>query len=260
MDKKERKILLDEIKNINSLNHEQKRFMFKIFIETYLHSMISYGFNDEITNEVRTLWSTITTIDKEEKRIYNFIINNSDKIDINSALELIDLLDELNEETIKYYTDAFEDILDSCEMKVKWRAQHRKKKFNTLLETDEYKLNAFGLTLNIDKVKEFLNYPEEFWNYIEDKTAYLDNNIEENQAFYSVLMKFDEDNNLTDMRVYVPIINNLSTALINIHEFKHAYDIYLKLGQKIINEEELELVASKKEEEFIREYVKSKIK
>ena len=32
--------------------------------------------------------------------------------------------------------DAFDDILDSCELKAKWRAPHRKKKFNTLVESE----------------------------------------------------------------------------------------------------------------------------
>lgn len=257
MDNNEKKILLAEIKERKSLNREQKFFMFKMFFETYLHSLFLYGRNDEITVETKSIWNKYNMIEKEEKSIYNYLLNNSNKINLDAALDLIDTLDEVNDETIYYYTDAFDDILDSCELKAKWRAQHRKKKFNTLVETDEYRITAFGLTLDFDSVKEYLNYPEEFWNYIFKKTAFIDNNNMFHD--YSVLMRFDNEEKLIDMRVYVPRVNSLKTALINIHEFKHAYDLFLKLGQPITNEEEYEIVAHNKEEEFIKTYVRNKI-
>ena len=78
--------------------------------------------------------------------------------------------------------------------------------------------------------------------------------------FYSVLMRFDDNNRLSDIRIYVPIIVDLKTALINIHEFKHAHDLYLKLGEEINNEEDLEITARNQEKDFIDNYVKVKIK
>ena len=259
MDKKDKKSLENEIKEVNSLNFEQNLTMFKYFINTFLYSLIVYGYNDSITKETIEIWKKFRLIMKEEKDLYNFLLSNSERINIGSAYNFIDELDFLNEQTVNYFIDALDDIEDSCEMKVRWRAEHRKKNFDTLIDTDDYKLQAYGMTISLEDIKEFLNYSEDFWKYVKEKTMFVDSKLEKNQGLYSVLMRFDDDNKLIDMRVIIPYIVDLFTALVNVHELKHAYDLYQLLGQEINNEEEFENSAREKENEFIKIYVRTRL-
>ena len=61
---------------------------------------------------------------------------------------------------------------------------------------------------------------------------------------------------LVDIKVFVPKVVNLKTALINIHELKHAYDLYGLLGKKIADDNEFyEKEAKKFEKRFETEYM-----
>lgn len=67
-------------------------------------------------------------------------------------------------------------------------------------------------------------------------------------------MKFDDKDNLIDIKVFVPYIIDINTAKIYVHELKHAYDLYLKLGTKIDEIEKFETDAIKLENEFEKQY------
>ena len=117
-------------------------------------------------------------------------------------------------------------------------------------------LEKYGLDLKDKDIKVFLNYPNIFWDFISTRTKYL-NNYMEFRDFYGVYPKFDLNNYLIDVKVIVPRIINLATALINIHEFKHAYDLYNILGNKLLKEDIFyENEAIKKEQQFIKYYLK----
>lgn len=64
---------------------------------------------------------------------------------------------------------------------------------------------------------------------------------------------------MVGLYVIVPIIKNLGTALINVHEYRHAYDLYNHLGQKyVINQLDSEALARETEEAFSLKYALSK--
>ena len=258
MNKEEYKELKKEIREIKLLNIEQKMKMFKYFFTTFFYSTIIYGYNDFITKDTIDIWKKFKQNMLEEKKLYNYILINNEKIELESAYNFMEILDFVNERTIKYFINSLEDIEDSCEMKVRWRAEHRKKNFYTLSETDDYKLQAVGMTFNFEDIKKFLDYPEEFWKYVDKKIMYVDKPTEKS-SFYSVLTRFDEKDRLIDIRVIVPRVIDLFTSLVNVHEFKHAYDLYQKLGEEITNEEIYEKSAKEKENEFIKKYVKKAI-
>lgn len=258
MDKIEKKLIKTCIEEIQDVNIEQKLLIFKNFIETLLTSLIIFG-NNEITKDTYNIWKEFKKIQKEEKEIYKFLIKYAIEIDFNKCLELFDLLESINEQTIIYYLDALSDIQSACEMKNELYAKHSKRNFSTLIETDEYKTRAVGLTIKKIDIKNFLNFPEEFWNYINKKITYIDSSKKENEFFYSTLMKFDKNNNLIDIKVLIPRIIDIKTALVNIHELKHAYDLYLMLGKEVNEKNPIyEESATKKEEEFKKEYVLKK--
>ena len=197
----------------------------------------------------------------EENNIHNFILKNSDLIELGELYDLLDKIDDVNSDTIKYIYSAFDDILDACETKCEDRASHYKRNFSTLIETDEYRKEAVGLTINIDNIKEFLSYPQEFWDFVTPKIRRVDPRIKENEILYVTLLKVDDEGILRDIRVMVPEIIDLRTACINVHEFKHAFDLYLKIGTKIDESEpHCEEDASNLEKSFQNNYVLTKFK
>lgn len=108
-------------------------------------------------------------------------------------------------------------------------------------------------------VISFLDFNDDFWNYIKSRIIYVDSNIKGNELFYNTLMKFDDDNKLIDIKVLIPYIIDLNTALVNVHELKHAYDLYLKLGEFIEdNTTQYEKQAIDKELEFQKKYINIK--
>ena len=104
-------------------------------------------------------------------------------------------------------------------------------------------------------IKQFLNYPDEFWHYIHKRIIYVDSTIFGNEIFYNTLMKFDQNNCLQDIKVFIPYIIDMDTAKINVHELKHAYDLYLRLGQVIDEDtESFEEDAIALEHNFVKKY------
>ena len=117
----------------------------------------------------------------------------------------------------------------------------------SLRDNDILLFEQYGLDLKDEDIKLFLNYPNTFWEFISSRTKYLNNYIE-NRDFYGVYPKFDFNSCLIDIKIIIPKIINLATALINIHEFKHAYDLYNILGSiNIFTESDVPLVNSSKE-------------
>ena len=107
-------------------------------------------------------------------------------------------------------------------------------------------------------IEDFLKYPEEFWQYIDIRTIIVDSHIPEEREFYGVNLKMS-NNKLSDIKVFVPEIINLETALINIHEFRIAYNLYQELGNAISKEDSwYELSGKESVKEFKKSYFKNK--
>lgn len=260
MNNKDKKILKAEIRNIKRLNLEAIKLTLMNVIETYLHSLFTYGSNHPITKDVIRIWKEFKYNLIEEKKFYEFFLQNSSIINLNDCLALFDSITDRNDKLISYIYDCLEDIMTACETRCEIRATHSKRDFKTVLETDEFRKDAIGLILNFDDIKKYLNYPQQFWDYAESRIIRVDSTKEKNKSFYVTLMKFDNDNNLKDILIIVPYIINLQTSLVNIHELKHAYDLYNLLGSKISEDTELyENAARKEEENFSKKYISSKI-
>ncbi len=103
----------------------------------------------------------------------------------------------------------------------------------------------------MDDIKRFLNYSSTFWQYIEKRIVPTDDCF-----FYGVNMKMDTNNCLVDMKVFVPVITDLQTTLVNVHELKHAYDLYQLLGNPLDKGEyEYERRVKELEESFKEKYM-----
>lgn len=261
MDSNEKKLLKEDISDINSLNKDEFLLMIKYCLEAYIKSFLVFGNNSLVTQDSFNVFKEYINIIQERKKIVKFLLQNSKYIDFEEANELLISMEDLNEKTILYYYRVLDDIVDACDCKDEFRAQRINKDFNTLIETDDYCAEASGLIMTFDDVQRFLSYPDEFWKYVDKKITYIDSRKEKNDKFYSTLMRFDKNNCLIDIKVIVPYIINLKTALVNIHEFKHAYDLYNLLGQSIDEKDPIyEQSACNTEKIFVKEYVLKQFK
>ena len=68
----------------------------------------------------------------------------------------------------------------------------------------------------------------------------------------------DDHGILRRYSIIVPPIKDLKTALINVHEIKHAIDLFDLIGQPYPEENDFEERARAEEERFVREYVRNK--
>ncbi len=259
MDKNERKILKSEINDRQILNIEEISLMFKYFLQCFLKNLAVNNYNKINAGEAITTWNEFKKIIKEEKNFYKFMLKYQKEIDFNSAYHFIDMLDYINEKTVRYFIEIFDCIEDASERNTNFKRKYYKRNFDTLIQTNTYKIYATGLLLKLDDIKQFFNFPPSFWQYIDDKIIFIDSEKEQDNSIYGVLMKFDDNSLLKDIKIIVPYIIDLDTALINVHEIKHAYDLYQLLGSKVEDEMSLELTAKEEEEKFVKNYVMSRL-
>ena len=223
----EKKILKKEIKELNQLNIEQVFLISKYILDAYFKSIITFGINSVVVKENISLLHKYIRIYIREKNIYNYLLKNSSLIDLDECFNLIDLLDNLNAKTIDFFYSAIDDIIDVCTLKEEIRMVHKKRFFSTLDETDEYEFITKCLTINYCDVVEYLNYPNEFWNYIEEKIIESDSTIS-----HSTFIR-DDNNILKDLEVYIPKIKNKDTASRVLYELKYAYCLYNSLNNYV---------------------------
>ena len=111
-----------------------------------------------------------------------------------------------------------------------------------------------------EDIVAFLNYPEEFWEFVTPRIKRIDPTVPGNEIFYVTLRKFDNEGRITNIRVMVPEIIDMRTARINVHELKHAYDMFVRLNQYVGEEDSLfEEEAVKTELEFEKSFCLKKV-
>ena len=253
MNIKEFKIFYRDICEIKNDNIIKKYLMFNYLFVSLLKSRLTNGINNEIAKRFFYIWKQFKEILEYEIKMYEIILNNKDKIDSLECKKVIGNLDKLSKRTEKYFYQRIDNLVNNCEIKQDFSSRQVINKYNQHLS------EVIGLTISFDDIKIFLNYQDEFWNYIKPKTRFVDSRADSKHLFYETIMHFDDNKCLDDMRVFVPNIINLFTACVNVHEFTHAYDLYKKLGHEI--EEDIsgyEQKAELNEKKFILSYVLKK--
>jgi len=257
----EYRTLKEDIREIKKQNIEELLLVFKYCLAAYVDSVMTFGFNSNVSLDIIKFFKEFKSIIKNEKSMLNFLLENYFLVDIDEVNNFLCKLDDLNEETINYYYKFLDDVGDACDMGVEWKGKRPFKTFDTLVETDRYYKELCGLLLSFEDIKNYFNYEDDFWNYIDSKVYLVDDREYEDKGFYGVNMKCDDDNKLEELKIFVPNIINLETALINVHEFRCAYDLYKLIGKKVeLDETFCEKVASDSEFEFRNEYINKKLK
>lgn len=213
-------------------NIEEVFKMAKYCLSAYMYSLNVFGLHSGVTKGAIYTWKDFLAILKEEKNLMHMIVRNADKIDKYMADEYLDMLDDLNDDTFRYYCSYLDSIENACDMKTAWRAKKGLKEYDTLIETNNYRQQLVEMMITKEDIMEFMSLPNHFWNFIKTRTIHGDDYDENDQEFYGINVKCDHHCNLIDIKLIVPKIINLKTALINVHEYQRAYELYKLLGHK----------------------------
>lgn len=131
--------------------------------------------------------------------------------------------------------------------------------FSKLHAFDNPIMNEIGKEITLDNIEAFFAYDDAFWHYLKSKTSKIDSHHPNARCFYGVYPDYDSSGILSGMSVVVPIIIDMATALINVHEFRHAFELYEHLGEPYHpNVEISEQIAGDAETSFSKQYVLSK--
>jgi len=244
----------------------QLYFMWSFSIKVYIKSLVVFGPKSIVTQDIFSVWNEYFTIKKRENKIFNHLLRNKKEIDYFSfpVDSFLSDLDELSEQTDEYYEKALEDIEVACDMNDEYRAKRMPKEFDTLIENEDFLNELIEGTINIKDIMKFLKLPKKFIKFMKNdnfRIYELDDNEDESSSFYGVNWKEDENGKLSDIKLFVPIIIDFKTALINISEYQKAYQLYQRRG-KDLNEGEISEIlnsAQNCEEEFQKKYRKEKI-
>lgn len=91
---------------------------------------------------------------------------------------------------------------------------------------------------------------DEFWEYMRNRTKRISTSID--NGIWGAFTKNDKEGRIIDIKILVPEIIDEQTMLINIHEYAHAYELYLELGNVFtINKKSSEEYAISKEKEYL---------
>lgn len=260
MTKDELKELKKDIKKTKIENIEAKMMMYKEYLLSLINILIKKGLSNNYLKELTKIKTEYIAILTEENNLLNLILKDGINKNIDAINNLLDKLDNLTDKTIIYYYNLLDDLEQEIEFNKDYPYKRLPKKFETLLENDEFKFMVYGLDLTIDDIKNYLDYDENFWNHIKDKikvlkNPYLDYDLK--MDYYGVWYDLDENKELTKLIICIPEIVDLKTAQIAIHELKHAHDIYTG---NLKEDSVLEKNAKQEEYKFKNNYLKKKIK
>lgn len=235
---KEKKEFIKEIKTMKYGSIEEMILITLYSLISYLKSLIVFGKDSKATKDNLNFIKEIYDILKLENKLLNYILKQIHKIDINACSYVIEMLDSLNDQTIRYYYDLIDDIEIAAQMKNEFRALRANKTFPTLIQTYSYITEVTALGEDSNSLKNFLGFENEFWDYIQDKveTIAFSDDVQKNAKVEPIV----KNNIVIDMVLKVPEIVNLQTSLLAIKIYCNAYELYRMLGcnynKKAIND------------------------
>ena len=249
----QRQELTDDIKTMKKGSYEQMWLITMYGLGSYFKSLFKFGAGSNVTKDNLNVIKEMFSILKTEREMLNFILRNLDKFEISSTQDVVQMLDDLNDKTVEYYYSVIEEIEDAVEMKEERRGIRPIKHFPTLIQGNSYANEVKGLALNKQAIKAFLGYEDEFWAYIADKDK-TDVRVPYEGAkglSYAVPLHDSETGNVVDIKMYIPEIADLNSALLAIQTYEKAYSIWKCLGKQYVPIE----FAFERQEEFEKTYL-----
>ena len=137
MEKQDIEFIKNDTNGIRVKNVEEFFKMFKNFIDCYIPTMIKMGITHNLTKQTLKIFKEFYLILREEDRICLEMQKNSKNLDFFDAMDILNTLDLLNEQTYEYYENLFGGIEDAVSTGDMYRATRSRKNFSTLIESDE---------------------------------------------------------------------------------------------------------------------------
>lgn len=246
--------LIEDIKNMKNGSFEEMSLVTFYSLSSYFKSLLTFGMGSQVTRDNLNVIKEMFRILKKERKLLNYILHNLDHFDVVAAQDVVEMLDELNDKSVTYYYDVIGDIEDAVDMKEERRGIRPKKSFPTLIQSDTYTNEVVALALSKQDIRKFLGYEEEFWQHIEidDKAslkARYDNAA--NLAYATAIL--NSDGTVNRVKMYIPEIADLNSALLAIKTYQKAYSIYKSIGK--IYDSSKQVSADKEIERFQEEYL-----
>lgn len=254
MESEEYQELYNDVIETKGMNMEALARMTRYALESFLRCLIVFGHKSAITKDCLNVIREYKAIITEENRLLTLLLTSPADIDRKDMY--FNLINDLSDKTISYYYQVLDDIDDAVECRDEMRGKRYPKHFETLIETDYYRNVLYSLSISFADVKEYLGYEEEFWEYIDTRTTWIEPFGENPRYFYGVNFK-EEEGIVTDLHVTIPSIVDLDTAKIVVHEIRHAHDLYESImhHNKLVSDQELEGYAREEETTFVKQYV-----
>lgn len=224
-------------------------------LKTLCKSILTFGISSVATKETIKAFQEFRKILNAENNLYYYLYKHSKKTHIESVDIYLQELFELGGDTIDYYYEFVDNIQVACDLNQKHRIIRDKKSFKTLIESNEFFAKLLEILIDEDELLKFLNISKEFMNYINEenlRTIYVDYNDELEREFIGVNYKIDENGCLQDIKLFVPEIINLPSAMLYLHTCFSAFELYKKLNQEITDEEVQDI--AKKASERMKSY------
>lgn len=249
----EKEDLISDIKEMKNGSIEQMALVTYYSLGSYFKSLLAFGRRSTVTKDNLKVIKEMYHILRRENVLLNFILRNVDKVDVDAASNVVEMLDSLNDKTVEYYYSVIEDVEDACECKEERRGIRPKKSFPTLIQSDSYAKEVIALGEDLDSLKGFLDYEPEFWSFIKPNAKTANVNLETMSGMFYVVPIIDKDNTVCGVSLLVPEIVDLKSALLAIKLYEEAYRIYKYRGKVYQKDEEQPSTLPKQyEEEFLQ--------
>ncbi len=207
-------------------------------LQVYAAAAFKFGKESEAAKDALYARKEFVRILKEERKLFKFLLNNLHLVDLNAASEVINMLDEVRDDTVRYYNEVLNGIEKAAVERDEKLATRAPRDFSTLTETRNFREEVVGLLEDTYTVRKYLNLPEEFWSFIAGKCSTIEMTHDDADAMAFVNPIYDKDGNIASLRMTAPKPTDLYTALVAIQTYIKAFYVYQAIGQpNFLNDE-----------------------
>lgn len=227
----EKEDLVKDIQGMLSGSPEQMLLVAYYGLVGYFKSLFAFGRKSTVTRDNLKIIKEMWKILREEEKLLNFILKNIWNVDVDAATKVVAMLDDLNDKTVEYYYKVMEDIEDACETKDEHRGKRPNQGFDSLIQTRRYANQVVALAENMEDIRKFLGYEEDFWKFIKPLAKVSNADVSIVGGMFYVTPIYDQDWNVSTIKMLVPKVVDLPSALLCIKLYEEAYRIYKSLGK-----------------------------
>ncbi len=225
-------LLVKDIEKMKSGQFEEMVLVTFYSLSSYFKSLFCFGASSNVTRDNLNVIKEMFDIVRTERMLLNVVLKNIDLFNIDAATDVVRTMDELNDRTVEYYYNVIEEIEDAVDMNEERRGIRPRKNFDTIIQSSDYSTLLVALFENRENIKEFLNFEEEFWTFIKSQEYIIEVPYEEAINCTYVIPLTDKEGNISDIRMMLPKVIDLDTALLAIKLYCKAYGLYKCLGKK----------------------------